>query len=101
MFTVSFIYMECIPLYLFVSDAFAQEGNAPDEKEAPGWMNDWTIFYWGWWIAWSPFVGMFIAKISRGMKLIHYGNIYHVHYPCLLLSSIKNVMQIIYIKGTT
>ena len=30
-------------------------------------MNDWTIFYWGWWIAWSPFVGMFIAKISRGM----------------------------------
>mmetsp|Transcript_11529 Transcript_11529/g.31111 ORF Transcript_11529/g.31111 Transcript_11529/m.31111 type:complete len:820 (-) Transcript_11529:328-2787(-) len=26
----------------------------------------WTIFYWGWWISWSPFVGMFIAKISRG-----------------------------------
>jgi choline/glycine/proline betaine transport protein len=31
-----------------------------------GWMADWTIFYWGWWIAWSPFVGMFIARISRG-----------------------------------
>ena len=30
------------------------------------WMNGWTIFYWGWWIAWAPFVGMFIAKISRG-----------------------------------
>jgi len=30
------------------------------------WMNDWTIFYWGWWIAWCPFVGMFIAKISVG-----------------------------------
>lgn len=30
------------------------------------WMDDWTIFYWGWWIAWAPFVGMFIAKISRG-----------------------------------
>lgn len=29
-------------------------------------MNDWTIFYWGWWIAWAPFVGIFIAKISRG-----------------------------------
>ena len=29
-------------------------------------MNEWTIFYWGWWIAWAPFVGMFIAKISRG-----------------------------------
>ena len=30
------------------------------------WQHDWTIFYWGWWIAWSPFVGMFIARISRG-----------------------------------
>jgi choline/glycine/proline betaine transport protein len=31
-----------------------------------GWMGSWTIFYWGWWIAWSPFVGMFIARISKG-----------------------------------
>ena len=31
-----------------------------------GWMDAWTIFYWGWWVSWSPFVGMFIAKISRG-----------------------------------
>lgn len=30
------------------------------------WVNDWTLFYWGWWISWSPFVGMFIARISRG-----------------------------------
>lgn len=30
------------------------------------WQNSWTIFYWAWWIAWSPFVGMFIARISRG-----------------------------------
>jgi len=30
------------------------------------WQNAWTIFYWGWWIAWSPFVGMFIARISKG-----------------------------------
>ena len=29
-------------------------------------MDWWTIFYWGWWIAWCPFVGMFIAKISVG-----------------------------------
>jgi choline/glycine/proline betaine transport protein len=32
----------------------------------PGWQGAWTIFYWGWWISWSPFVGMFIARISRG-----------------------------------
>ena len=30
------------------------------------WQNDWTLFFWGWWIAWSPFVGMFIARISKG-----------------------------------
>ena len=33
------------------------------------WQHDWTIFYWGWWIAWSPFVGMFIARISRGRTI--------------------------------
>lgn len=31
--------------------------------------HDWTIFYWAWWIAWSPFVGMFIAKISKGRTI--------------------------------
>ena len=31
-----------------------------------GFQGFWTVFYWGWWIAWSPFVGMFIARISRG-----------------------------------
>ena len=33
------------------------------------WQGTWTIFYWGWWIAWAPFVGMFIARISRGRTL--------------------------------
>ncbi len=33
------------------------------------WQNDWTIFYWGWWAAWAPFVGMFIARISRGRSI--------------------------------
>lgn len=30
------------------------------------WQGSWTLFYWGWWIAWAPFVGVFIARISRG-----------------------------------
>ncbi|MHB0774005.1 BCCT family transporter [Halomonas sp. WWR20] len=30
------------------------------------WYHSWTIFYWAWWISWSPFVGMFIARVSRG-----------------------------------
>lgn len=34
-----------------------------------GWIGGWTLFYWGWWIAWSPFVGMFIARISRGRTI--------------------------------
>ena len=30
------------------------------------WINGWTVFYWAWWIAWAPFVGSFIARISKG-----------------------------------
>ncbi|ODA35415.1 choline transporter [Veronia pacifica] len=33
------------------------------------WQGAWTIFYWGWWIAWAPFCGMFIARISRGRTI--------------------------------
>jgi choline/glycine/proline betaine transport protein len=33
------------------------------------WQKGWTLFYWAWWIAWSPFVGMFIARISRGRTI--------------------------------
>ncbi|MED7820205.1 MULTISPECIES: BCCT family transporter [unclassified Francisella] len=38
-------------------------------KESQEWLKDWTLFYWGWWIAWSPFVGMFIAKVSKGRTI--------------------------------
>ncbi|GGX13135.1 glycine betaine transporter OpuD [Pigmentiphaga litoralis] len=34
-----------------------------------GWFADWTIFYWAWWIAWAPYVGLFIARISRGRTI--------------------------------
>ena len=34
-----------------------------------GWFGGWTILYWAWWISWSPFVGMFIARISRGRTI--------------------------------
>ncbi|WP_280266784.1 BCCT family transporter [Nocardia wallacei] len=33
------------------------------------WLSSWTIFYWAWWISWTPFVGMFIARISRGRTI--------------------------------
>ena len=35
-------------------------------EESSTWFSSWTVFYWGWWIAWAPFVGIFIARISRG-----------------------------------
>lgn len=37
--------------------------------EPTDWLGGWTIFYWGWWISWAPFVGIFIARISRGRTL--------------------------------
>jgi len=38
----------------------------PFGREDTGYMQGWTAFYWAWWISWSPFVGMFIARVSRG-----------------------------------
>ena len=38
----------------------------PIGREDEAWMHGWTVFYWAWWISWSPFVGMFIARVSRG-----------------------------------
>tara|TARA_B110000438_G_scaffold9594_1_gene9732 strand:+ start:1771 stop:3279 length:1509 start_codon:yes stop_codon:yes gene_type:complete len=37
--------------------------------ESSNWQKSWTIFYWAWWISWSPFVGMFIARISKGRTI--------------------------------
>lgn len=37
--------------------------------EVKAWLQGWTVFYWAWWISWTPFVGMFIARISRGRTI--------------------------------
>ncbi|QDP41871.1 glycine betaine uptake BCCT transporter [Radiobacillus deserti] len=42
---------------------------APLNEDIRGWINGWTIFYWAWWIAWSPFVGIFIARVSKGRSI--------------------------------
>jgi glycine betaine transporter len=42
---------------------------APFNDAHRTWINSWTIFYWAWWIAWAPFVGVFIARISRGRSI--------------------------------
>ncbi len=40
-----------------------------ESYEQTDWQNSWTVFYWSWWISWSPFVGMFIARISKGRTI--------------------------------
>ncbi|MCG5535274.1 BCCT family transporter [Ectothiorhodospira mobilis] len=59
-------FVENVGLYLndFFYLAFWNE-----TYSAGDWQNAWTVFYWGWWIAWSPFVGMFIARVSRGRTI--------------------------------
>ncbi|WP_442598955.1 glycine betaine uptake BCCT transporter [Neobacillus sp. D3-1R] len=42
---------------------------SPLNEEVRTWINGWTIFYWAWWIAWSPFVGIFIARVSKGRTI--------------------------------
>ncbi|MCU7837743.1 MAG: BCCT family transporter [Candidatus Thiodiazotropha sp. (ex Troendleina suluensis)] len=44
--------------FLPLSNSFGREDDV--------WFHGWTVFYWAWWISWSPFVGMFIARISKG-----------------------------------
>lgn len=52
-------------LWNAVPMGFWVAGEAGDKA----WQGGWTIFYWGWWISWAPFVGMFIARISRGRTI--------------------------------
>ncbi|WP_251276687.1 BCCT family transporter, partial [Enterobacter hormaechei] len=50
----------------FVRKSFDMYLNDPKGRE---WMGSWTLFYWAWWIGWAPFVGLFIARISRGRTI--------------------------------
>ena len=60
MFTQSLgYYVQVLPSLSFWTEAFAETT----------WQSGWTIFYWGWWISWSPFVGMFIARVSKGRSV--------------------------------
>src|SRR5699024_5050864 len=41
----------------------------PNDPSGQEWQATWTLFYWGWWISWSPFVGMFVARVSYGRTI--------------------------------
>src|SRR5699024_840396 len=53
-------YIVELPRLALWNDAF---------EENPGWQGGWTVFYWAWTITWAPFVGIFIARISRGRTI--------------------------------
>ncbi|MFB5660740.1 BCCT family transporter [Alteribacillus sp. HJP-4] len=53
-------YFQYLPTMSFNSGSFSTDRV---------WLESWTIFYWAWWIAWSPFVGTFIARVSRGRTI--------------------------------
>nr|WP_223158646.1 BCCT family transporter [Yimella sp. cx-51] len=59
-------FVQQIGSYLqnFLSMSFRTFAFQGDDGKS--WLSGWTTFYWGWWISWSPFVGVFIARISRG-----------------------------------
>ncbi|MDI6024260.1 BCCT family transporter [Leucobacter sp. UT-8R-CII-1-4] len=59
-------FTESIGFYLANFFQMSFDVGAYQRGEATSWFANWTIFYWGWWISWSPFVGIFIARISRG-----------------------------------
>src|SRR5699024_649186 len=54
-------YLQQLP-----SESFRLAPNDDDERQ---WVLDWTVFFWAWWIAWSPFVGIFIARVSKGRTI--------------------------------
>ena len=49
--------------------SMAARTEASGGDEMATWLSTWTVFYWAWWISWTPFVGMFIARISRGRTI--------------------------------
>lgn len=50
----------------FLFNSFDAAATNPQKRE---WMASWTLYYWGWWLSWSPFVGVFIARVSKGRSI--------------------------------
>ncbi|SIR77210.1 BCCT family transporter [Williamsia sterculiae] len=55
--------------YLNDITQFSARSGATTDEAGKEWLAGWTIFYWAWWVSWTPFVGMFLAKISRGRTI--------------------------------
>lgn len=53
----------------YLSDLVYKTFNLYNYEKKTEWIGGWTLLYWGWWVSWTPFVGMFIARISRGRTI--------------------------------
>ncbi|TQS70488.1 BCCT family transporter [Rhodobacteraceae bacterium] len=60
------LYFENLPRLAFWNDMLANENPSNDGW---GWQGSWTVFYWAWTVTWSPFIGLFVARISRGRTI--------------------------------
>ena len=69
--TVSMLNMLPTAIGSYVNQFFSMAARTAEsaDGEAGAFLSGWTIFYWAWWISWSPFVGMFLARISRGRTI--------------------------------
>ena len=75
--TLLLIFIMVVGPTLFILNGFIQNvgyylqnfmfiGTWSEAYEGGTWQNSWTVFYWAWWVSWAPFVGIFIARISKG-----------------------------------
>lgn len=62
-------YLTALPTQMF--QVWSQDGTEVGDALS-GWQNGWTVFYWAWWIAFAPFVGVFLARISKGRSIREY-----------------------------
>lgn len=69
--TVSILNLIPGSIGAYLSEFFEMASRTAETADATagGFLASWTIFYWAWWISWSPFVGMFVARISRGRSI--------------------------------
>lgn len=80
--TILFIAMLIIGPTLYIMNTFTDTIGAyiqsiaaesfrlsPENPDQQKWVMNWTVFFWAWWIAWSPFVGIFIARVSKGRSI--------------------------------
>ncbi|WP_352337969.1 BCCT family transporter [Psychrobacter sp. 16-MNA-CIBAN-0192] len=77
---VLLVFMVALGPTLFIFDSYIENignyvtslvslGTWGESYSGTDWQGAWTIFYWAWWVSWSPFVGVFIARISRGRTI--------------------------------